>query len=501
MTQYIELMPSPASLIESLRSIGYSLEAAVADVVDNSIAAKARHIDIRFTWNSGFPWLAIVDDGHGMSYEELVNAMRLGSISPLAMRDRGDLGRFGLGLKTASFSQCRQLTVLSKQQDKIHCCQWDIDLLTGQENSGWKLRVLDTDEYQQHTVLCDMIECYLANKNGGTVVLWERLDRLQESQSSHKNEQFFDALMSDVRKHLELVFHRFLASTQRNRKLVIRMNNDELEPFNPFNPQDIATNELPEQTITVHGEKILVQPYILPHHSKVPTQIYNKFGGDDGYLHNQGFYIYRNQRLIIKGSWFRLIKKEELNKLIRVRVDIPNSLDHLWKLDVKKSFASPPEAVRQELQKVIKKIETEGRKVYVQRGARLASAIPYPMWRRVAAKGTITYEINREHPMLAELLENLELASKERIRQLIKMIETSFPTDTFFNDFAQNPGNVSTSAWDTQEFEQLVDLFVNTYLEAGIPKGNIAEKLLSVDPFASNKTRTTNILSQKGYAL
>jgi hypothetical protein len=501
MTQYIELMPSPASLIESLRSIGYSLEAAVADVIDNSIAAKAKHIDIRFTWNSGFPWLAVIDDGHGMTYEELVNAMRLGSVSPLAARDKDDLGRFGLGLKTASFSQCRQLTVLSKQQNMIHCCQWDIDLLTDLENSGWKLRILDADEYQQHTILCNMIECYLANKESGTVVLWEKLDRLKEPQSSQQNELFFDGLMSDVRKHLELVFHRFLAPAQRNRKLIIRMNNDELEPFNPFNPQDMATTELLEQTITVHGEKILVQPYILPHHSKVPPQVYKRYGGEEGYLHNQGFYIYRNQRLIIKGSWFRLIKKEELNKLIRVRVDIPNTLDHLWKLDVKKSFASPPEAVRQALQQVINKIEGAGRKVYAQRGAKLASAIPYPMWHRVAVNGTITYEINREHPMIAGVLESSAFESKDQIRQLIKMIETSFPADTFFNDFAQNPGSVSTSAWDKQEFEQLVDLFANTYFESGIPMENIAEKLLAIDPFASNRSRTIEILSQKGYML
>jgi hypothetical protein len=499
MTQYIELMPSPASLIESLRSIGYSLETAVADVVDNSIAAKAGHIDIRFTWNAGSPWLMIVDDGHGMTYEELVNAMRLGSISPLAERDKDDLGRFGLGLKTASFSQCRQLTVLSKHHHKIHCCQWDIDLITGKENSGWKLKVLDADEYLHHTVLCDMIECYLASKESGTVVLWEKLDRLKEPQSSQKNEIFFDALMSDVRKHLELVFHRFLAPAQPKRKLIIRMNNDELEPFNPFNPQDNATTELPEQTITVHGERILVQSYILPHHSKVPTQIYKRYGGEEGYLHNQGFYIYRNQRLIIKGSWFRLIKKEELNKLIRVRVDIPNTLDHLWKLDVKKSFASPPEAVRQALQQVINKIEIAGRKVYAQRGARLASDVPYPMWRRIAANGTITYEINREHPMIAEFLENSNAESKDQIRQLIKMIETSFPADTFFNDFAQNPRSVSTSVWDKQEFEQLVDLFANTYLESGIPRASIAAKLLSVDPFASNRTRTIEVLSRKGY--
>jgi len=499
MSHYIELMPSPASLIESLRSVGYSLEAAVADVVDNSIAARARYVDIRFSWNSGYPWLAIVDDGFGMAEDKLITAMRLGSISPLAVRDKDDLGRFGLGLKTASFSQCRQLTVLSKQSGQLNCCQWDIDLIVRDVSAGWKLRVLTTEESRQHQTLNDLIETYLDSKDSGTIVLWENLDRLKEPQSAQRNEQFFDSLMFDVRKHLELVFHRFLSSDQRNRKLVIRMNNDDLEPFNPFNPKNNATQELPEQTISVQGEKVLVQPFVLPHHNKVPTQEYNKYAGDEGYLHNQGFYVYRNQRLIIKGSWFRLIKKEELNKLIRVRVDIPNTLDHLWKLDVKKSYASPPEAVRQQLQQVINKIEGAGRGVYRQRGVKLASSVTSPVWRRVATGGSISYEINREHPLIAELLGQIDSEHRSHFQQMIKMIEYSFPVDLFYSDFAQNPRDVTTPTWDDKSFEQLVDIFVSSFLAAGNSESNVVEHLLSIDPFASNRNRTISTLLRKGH--
>jgi hypothetical protein len=501
MTQYIDLMPSPASLIESLRSIGYSLEAAVADVIDNSVAAHAHLIDIRFSWNAGLPWLAIIDDGSGMAAPELVTAMRLGSISPLAIREKDDLGRFGLGLKTASFSQCRQLTVLSLKNEQVNCCQWDIDQITEDESSGWRLRVLESDELQKHGTLSHLIKEYLDGKRSGTIVLWEKLDRLKEPQSSPKSEAFFDSLMFDVRKHLELVFHRFLSPEQGARRLTIRMNNDDLEPFDPFNPRNLATQELPVQTITVEGEKIIVQPYVLPHHNKVPTQEYNKYAGDEGYLHNQGFYVYRNRRLIIKGSWFRLIKKDELNKLIRVRVDIPNTLDHLWKLDVKKSYASPPELVRQALQQVINKIEGAGRKVYGQRGTGLRPGVTSPVWRRIAINGTISYEINRDHPLIAEVLTRSEMENRSHIQHMIKMIENSFPTDVFFNDIAQNPRDISLPTWDEQEYEQLVDLFVETFLSAGAPENSIARQLLSTDPFASNRARTETILMRKGYAL
>lgn len=500
MTHYIELLPSPASLIESLRSIGYSLEAAVADVIDNSIAAKARNIDIRFAWDSSFPWLAIIDDGCGMSQSELVTAMRLGSISPLATREKDDLGRFGLGLKTASFSQCRQLTVLSKQAGQLSCFQWDIDLIINDDNAGWRLVVFSEKEYRSHQKLKTLLEEYLDKVESGTIVLWEKLDRLNEPQTSQKGDQYFSALMFGVRTHLELIFHRFLSPDRRSRRLVIRMNNDELEAFNPFNPTNVATQELPEQTITVEGEKIRVQPYVLPHHNKVSTQEYKKYAGDDGYLHNQGFYIYRNQRLIIKGSWFRLIKKEELNKLIRVKVDIPNTLDHLWKLDVKKSYASPPESVRQALQQVISKIEVAGRNVYRQRGIKLGSGVSSPVWRRIATSGTVSYEINREHPLIADLLEQVNSEQRSQLQQMLQIIEYSFPRDLFFSDLAQNPQDVSAPTFADKEFEQLIDLFVGSLMASDNRETQLSERLLTIEPFASNRERTIKVLQRKGYS-
>jgi len=126
--KYIDdLRPDPASLIESMRDIGYSMETAVADLIDNSITAGASNIDIRFSWNDGDPWLAIVDDGYGMDSDELTNAMRLGSKNPLEERDKEDLGRYGLGLKTASFSQCRKLTVISKVGESIEGREWNLN--------------------------------------------------------------------------------------------------------------------------------------------------------------------------------------------------------------------------------------------------------------------------------------------------------------------------------------------------------------------------------------
>jgi hypothetical protein len=242
-----------------------------------------------------------------------------------------------------------------------------------------------------------------------------------------------------------------------------------------------------------------VQPYILPHHNKVSHEEYEQYAGEGGYLHNQGFYIYRNRRLIIKGTWFRLIKKEELNKLIRIKVDIPNTLDYLWKIDVKKSQASPPEIIKEALRQVIDKIETAGQKVYRQRGTKLSASIKSPVWDRQAVSGTIIYRINREHPLVQGLFEKISTEQKEYLQQIITMFENSFPRDMFFNDVASVPEQVTSPDFDERGLELLTDLFVRSWDPEGRLRNDLLKRILSVDPFASNRSLTERILAQKGY--
>lgn len=134
-------MPKASSLIESLRDIGYTFESAIADVIDNSITANANQVNIHFDIFNNEPILAIIDNGIGMNYDEMLVAMKIGSKNPLDLRESNDLGRFGLGLKTASFSQCRKLTVVSSQNNqKIGMC-WDLDLVA--TTNDWTLKILD----------------------------------------------------------------------------------------------------------------------------------------------------------------------------------------------------------------------------------------------------------------------------------------------------------------------------------------------------------------------
>lgn len=496
---YLNLTPNPLSLIESLRDIGYSMDTAMADIVDNCITANARQIWIRFSWNSGFPCLAIIDNGNGMSRETLRNAMRFGSMSPLETRSPNDLGRFGLGMKTASLSQCRHLTVVSQQAGEISGFEWDLDRLAADEPFEWRIGEIDTENITQDHKLSALYNQYLSKGSSGTVVLWQSFDRIDKQESSR--EATFNALMTDARHHLELVFHRFLTPFPGKKRLLVYMNGDPLLPFDPFNTHNPTTTELPEQRFSLNGQPIVIRPYILPHHSKVSKEEYEKYAGDVGYLHNQGFYLYRNRRLIIKGTWFRLIKKEELNKLLRIRVDIPNTLDHLWKIDIKKSDATPPESIRKEFRQVIGRIQIAGKNVFEQRGSKLTSLTKTPVWNRRATQGRISYQINREHPLFTKLLEILSVEQKSILHDLIATIESSFPVDTFYHDAAVEPEHLANPNIEEAHLEQILCLFLDLWKAKGLSDNEVVENIQSTDPFASHRELTGKILQDRGYVL
>ncbi|MBA3010982.1 MAG: ATP-binding protein [Desulfobacula sp.] len=489
MKDFLIVQPSPSALVQSLRDIGYSMESAIADVIDNSITAEAKNINVNFAWNKENPWIAVIDDGYGMTPAELTDAMRLGSRNPMEERSSEDLGRFGLGLKTASFSQCRQLTLISRKDGILTGREWDLDLIEENADNGWRLRVLEGSEIQQDKYIAGLLSLI---PQSGTIVLMRKLDRYEGL------EKKLNSLVEQTRTHLELVFHRFMAPRKGKKKINIFLNNGPLNAFNPFNPSHAATQELPEQSIHVNEQSVNVQPYVLPHYNKISREEYQKYSCSGGYLQNQGFYVYRNRRLIIKGTWFRLIKKEELTKLIRVQVDIPNSLDHLWKIDVKKSHASPPEVIRNELKLIIDRIAASGKKVYRQKGEKLAATVKVPGWTRTAAEGKIIYEINREHPLIKSLQNDLPEEKQLAVKDLIFMLESSFPTELFYSDVAKKPENLCKPEFNEEQISVLLDSFIIQMINSGIPETEIAERLTSIDPFAAYPEEIEKLLKQKG---
>lgn len=491
---YEDLKPDPACLVESMRDIGYSMETAIADIIDNSLAASSSDIRLEFSWHDGAPWLVIIDNGHGMSGKELTSAMRMGSQTPLAVRDPSDLGRFGLGLKTASFSQCRQLTVISRKGEETSGRQWDLDILASTENKGgWPLRILGDDDFSSIPHVAELEEC-------GTIVLWRKMDRLDNKDGPTVSERKFNDLIDRTRRHLELVFHRYLSGERGIKRVRISINSHPLEAFDPYNQSHPATQTLQSETIPVEGSaNIVIQPFILPHHGKTTKEDYEKHAGDAGYLRNQGFYVYRNRRLIVHGTWFRLARQEDITKLARVQIDIPNTLDHLWNIDVKKSMANPPEVIRQRLKTIINRIRDTGANVYHRKGRRLTASTKEPIWVRRASSGEIRYEISRTHPIIQDLLSSLEPSAQQQFRDLIDAIESRFPTESFYNDVATSPELLEQNKIADETIERLALTYISRLKDAGMALEEIPQQLLDVDPFARSHEATLKILKKEGF--
>lgn len=406
----IQLEPEPRILIESLRDIGYSFNSALADIVDNSIAAYATNISIYAIPTDEFR-IAIVDDGNGLAHDDLMQAMRLGSGNPRQPRALNDLGRFGLGLKTASFSQCRRLTVVSKKDGTCSAFTWDLDLVV--KTNKWN--VIERDDVRAIPFTDELGE-------SGTLVLWETLDRLTGSRGSGKVD--YGRLISEAQDHLALVFHRFIAGERGVKRVQISVNNFILEAIDPFNVKHKAT-QAGQSELVCPG--VTMQAYTLPHRSHYDSLAeYEKYGLAGGYLKSQGVYLYRAKRLIIHGTWFGIARKTALTQLTRVKIDIGINQDEDWKIDVKKVSAQMPEIVRARVKTLLATINAPSRKVYRRRATRLTSPDIYPAWNVEMDGDKNLYRINRAHPVIEALKQSLDKDDARSLETILSLVESSF---------------------------------------------------------------------------
>lgn len=466
--------PFAPILVESTRSIGYSFESAIADIIDNSISANANNINIFFSpYND--PYLCVLDDGDGMDKSELGRAMRYGSRNPLEDRPNTDMGRFGMGLKTASLSQCRQLTVISKKENNLHACQWDIDLIL--ERKDWVLLSFNEDELGKFPQVHE-----LETIPSGTLVVWKKFDKL--FQGSPNIEKVLNSKIDTARDHLALIFHRFLSGEALNKKINISINNLKISPIDPFLSKHPATQPLVEQKISIEGKDILVKPYILPHINKLSIDEIAAIGGKDNLRRNQGFYVYRNKRLIIWGTWFKLVKQEELSKLARIRVDIPNSLDYIWEIDIKKSTATLPQIVKDNLINIIDIIIERSKRVHTYRGRITNDSSILQMWDKIQNREGFKYSINREHPAFKILVHKLDQVSLKDLEVLLDLIEESFPYQDVYLDIAK--GN-KTEEKDDDYKEKIYDMALQMIQGAHLLTGGVnafIESLPKQEPFS-----------------
>lgn len=471
--------PQASAMVESLRGLGYSAPTAIADLIDNSISAKARIVELHFIWAGASSYIRILDDGCGMTPEILDRAMRLGARSPLDPRSSEDLGRFGLGLKTASFSQCRRLTVASVMNGKRDCLRWDLDVLASSEDDGWYLL---EGCYPGSEKLLDPLE----DRTHGTLVLWEELDRIV---TPGFGQQDFLDLIDRVEQHLAMVFHRYLEGTSP--RLTIRINGKSVGPWDPFLASNPASFPSPEEPLRGSSGTVLVQSHVLPHKDKLEKGIHDRAAGPDGWTAQQGFYVYRNERLLVSGSWLgmgpgRPWSKEEAYRLARIRVDIPNSADAEWKIDIRKAEARPPAALRPRLTKLAEDAREKARRVFAHRGEqpRAQSQPVLQAWRADRLSDGIRYRIEESHPAVQTVLTQAGQLLPA-IRSMLRVIEETVPVQRIWLDTTETqetPRNAFSGASPEIIRGILGELFQGM-LNRGMDAPTAKQKLLQTEPF------------------
>ena len=460
--------------------MGYAFETAIADILDNAIAAGATYIHI-----SSLPqkrYVAIRDDGHGMSHDELIQAMRFGARSPLEVRAAGDLGRFGLGMKTASLSQCKRVTVVSKRSgEEITAARWDLDTL--EKTQEWTLELPPIDD--------DIPELqYLREQSSGTIVIWENFDRFGADSLTSID----DALRKHVntsKEHIALTFHRYIQGTGGARKVRFFLNQKEIPANDPF---EGARLDVPEH-IPCPGEAqrlITFTPATFRHEANAPVvSDEERKAMREGLREKQGFYLYRNYRLIVSHTWFGIRKRHDDSRFARIMIDIQNDMDHDWNIDVRKSSAAPPIWLRGELKRIadtyvkpsVAQHRSRARTLRAERGASEYISV----WNRVQDRDGIKYRLNHEYDTIRALLDELNKDQAASLKQLLKQIESALPCDQIHEDFRSYPETFQENQspkFPSSELRTQLEPTIRTLLDHGETSERLFGSLVKTPPWA-----------------
>lgn len=441
MSELVERQFPAKALLTGLRAIGYNFSTAVADIMDNSISAGASEIKVYSDPTCSVPYFCILDNGCGMSADELDNAMLPGSDRTHKEDSKLELGRFGLGLKSASLSQCREFTVASKKDGKLNCMSFDLDVI--EAKNKLLLKQLTDDEINKLPQIDK-----LADYNSGTIVIWTKFDKIEGR--ARNFEDSFRAVIADSKKHVELVFHRFYT------KVKIYYNNRLVDRRDPFLLGSVGRQQTGRiSTIRIDGSEIVVIPYTLPFANTLTTEEKALLGNPKSIYDEQGFYLYRNERLISWGSWMRMGIRSELNKLARIQVDIPSSLDSVWMLDVKKSSARIPDKIKDRIKMAVEDSIVRSKRTTKFPGVKEQSAA-CKIWDRIIEhEGKVRYQINRNAPAILALNDAIGDTEKELLEIALSQIESYLPKYSIVND-NMDALNIVNSAKDCEE-ERLIE--------------------------------------------
>lgn len=430
----IKATPVPDFLIKSISEQGYSLEAAIADLIDNSVTANSSVIQVLVDSETEPFQLFLADNGEGMSADELVNNMQFPSSNPEGVRTLEDLGRFGLGMKAASFSQTRKFTVLSRKKgdDKYFGLTWDVDHLV--KTKKWELLVSSKLEIDK---LVNDFNKLNQDFNGGisgfspnTIVIWSGLYKFEKYLKEYNRKKALHReIVQNTTEHLGIVFHRFLDSSHN--PLTIRVNNSHIRPFNPFPESQQSLRKLEYRQKDFGNDNIKLEGFILPSSSIKEAQQPNSgwTTPNKSLLDMEGVYIYRSNRLIIYGGWNGLIRKAPRLQLARLRVDIGNKADHLLHLNVAKSQVIIPHDLVEAFKGYIEELTSEAEKEFYNRGIRKfnhkSNSKDIKFLKKTHSNKGPLLELNHDFPLLKEIVKSCDHKQKIQLFLLIRMINTT----------------------------------------------------------------------------
>jgi hypothetical protein len=427
-----DVTPRPEEFIKSIAEQGYRLETAIADLIDNSISAGADRVEVLLDTETRPFRLFLADNGNGMDEKTLKSAMRFPSSSMEEVREKNDLGRFGLGLKTASFSQTRHFSVISRksESDAYAGRTWDVELL---RDRGWVLKI------ESETEVREIFEAYTSASashlgafdetfSAKTIVVWAGLHKFEDYIEEHNCAEVLKSELTEITKgHLSLVFHRFLERAVN--PLQIRLNNVQVTPFNPF-PLSDGVRRIGQKNRRIGNDAITVEGFVLP--TRCIDEI--KQGSSEWVpqgkelMDLEGIYIYRADRIILYGGWLALINRSQRMQLARMRVEIGNAVDHLLHLNIAKSQVVMPHDIRNGFREYIAELKVEAEREYFNRTIRRfdpgTNELAQPFMSTTATNRGAQMRVNTDFPLVRELSESLDTDQKTILKTLLRMVST-----------------------------------------------------------------------------
>lgn len=475
MAKKIKNPPLSANLFKAAQSQGsYTLAASIADLIDNSISALATeiHIDIPIHIALRELVITISDNGCGMSGDELVQAMRPASKNPNSVRDKKDLGRFGWGLKSASLAQAERFEVITQNNNSRSFAAWDLeDCQNFEMEFEENTEIMPARDYDQDA--------------SWTEVRWMRCARFTEMYVLNQRE-LSDKVSAAV-QDLELIFHRYLEGESGLDPITITINGRNLLPHDPFlrMKSTMLTDPTP---VAFRGGTFSYQAFALPTLNSMTEDEHARLSGDEGLVKRQGFYVYRNKRLIISGTWFNIEAYRPLNQLIRIKLDIPNSMDEIWRITVDKADAQLPQDLKRYLKDIVKSLRPHSSKKLTPRLFK-RQGNNENFWKLTRKGGVQTLEINQNVEIF-----NKEIFSREEVLAIANLLQASLPIDLISREnsenFAQiNPERYGAKSIYTDTLELLASMPIKWTEEAFIREALRYKLMLGDEEFLTSLAR------------